>query len=663
MKANNKLQIYGLQAVAIGAIILYHAQITIYDQQLFKGGFIGVDIFFVISGYLITSIILKELITTDSFSFKNFYERRIRQIFPVLLLVILASLPFAWLYLLPADLLNFSKSIITLLSFSSNFYFHYSGNAFGELGSLSKPLLHTWLISVLAQYYILFPIILLIVFRYFKKYIIHILILGFVISLGLADWFSRNYPSISFYFFQTRFWELLAGSILAYFEITLGHRSKKKSLNLILPFIGLILIGHSILFFNDEIFHPSFYTLSPIIGVCLIIWYSDKDGIITKILSTKLLVGIGLISYSLYLWHYPIFAFARITEFGHSSILKKSNYILLLFLLSIISYYFIEKPLRIRNREFNKFLIKILFTVSLIGFCSLVVFFKNGFENRVDQVGNNFNQMPHDLLRDSDGKRCFSKIDGCVFNTGKKNKIFLIGDSLSGGLSYFFKTELVKKNFEVNIYSMDGCHFFLGFNKIDIKTQNKMACNFDYMSNIKNKLDNEKDSIIVFVSFLTKYLTNERIIKSREDLITEKMETKFINITDNKKNVGDSFVEVVNKLKQKHKIILVYPIHEAGFKLQKKHYDQENNYYNLTNYSFYENRNKITYNLLDNIKGNNILRVYPHKIFCNSIIIDKCVVNKNNIFYFYNDHPSIVGSQMINDLIIKEIEKIELKSN
>ena len=141
MKANNKLQIYGLQAVAIGAIILYHAQITIYDQQLFKGGFIGVDIFFVISGYLITSIILKELITTDSFSFKNFYERRIRQIFPVLLLVILASLPFAWLYLLPADLLNFSKSIITLLSFSSNFYFHYSGNAFGVLGSLSKPLL------------------------------------------------------------------------------------------------------------------------------------------------------------------------------------------------------------------------------------------------------------------------------------------------------------------------------------------------------------------------------------------------------------------------------------------------------------------------------------------------------------------------------------------
>jgi peptidoglycan/LPS O-acetylase OafA/YrhL len=106
---------------------------------------------------------------------------------------------------------------------------------------------------------------------------------------------------------------LLAGSILAYFEINNGHRSQNKTLNLILPTIGLLLIGHSILFFNDKMFHPSFYTLSPIIGVCLIIWFSNKDELITKILSTKLFVGIGLISYSLYLCHYPIFAFNRIT--------------------------------------------------------------------------------------------------------------------------------------------------------------------------------------------------------------------------------------------------------------------------------------------------------------------------------------------------------------
>jgi peptidoglycan/LPS O-acetylase OafA/YrhL len=311
MKLTYRPEIDGLRAIAVGAVILYHAQITILGHQPFKGGFIGVDIFFVISGYLITSIILKELVTSGSFSFKHFYERRIRRILPVLLFVMLVSLPFAWLYLLPSSFIDFSKSIISSLGFSSNFYFHYSGQEYGALGELIIPFLHTWSLSVEEQFYILFPIVLLIIFKYFRKYLIHILILGFIISLGLADWGSRNYPSASFYFLHARMWELLAGSILAYFEITLGHRSKNKTLNSILPVIGLFLIGHSILFFNDEMFHPSFYTLTPIIGVCLVIWFSSKNEIITKILSTKFFVVIGLISYSLYLWHYPVFEFAR----------------------------------------------------------------------------------------------------------------------------------------------------------------------------------------------------------------------------------------------------------------------------------------------------------------------------------------------------------------
>jgi peptidoglycan/LPS O-acetylase OafA/YrhL len=315
MKITYRPEIDGLRAIAVGAVILYHSQITIFGHQPFKGGFIGVDIFFVISGYLITSIILKELLINGSFSFKHFYERRIRRILPALIFVMLVSLPFAWIYLLPSSFVDFSKSILYSLGFSSNFYFHYSGQQYGALDGLFKPFLHTWSLSVEEQYYIIFPIVLLIVFKYFRKYIIHILILSFIISLGLADWGSRNHPTFNFYVLPTRVWELLAGSILAYFEITKGHRSKHQTLNLILPTIGLLLIGHSILFFNNKMFHPSFYTLSPIIGVCLIIWFSHKDELVIKILSTKLFVGIGLISYSLYLWHYPIFALSRTLEF------------------------------------------------------------------------------------------------------------------------------------------------------------------------------------------------------------------------------------------------------------------------------------------------------------------------------------------------------------
>tara|TARA_B100001057_G_scaffold485632_1_gene565599 strand:+ start:5641 stop:6657 length:1017 start_codon:yes stop_codon:yes gene_type:complete len=338
MKLNYRAEIDGLRAIAVGAVILYHAKVSIFGHQLFSGGFIGVDIFFVISGYLITSIILKELITTGSFSFKHFYKRRVRRILPVLLLVMLVSLPFAWMYLLPNSFIDFSKTIFASLGFSSNFYFHYSGQQYGHESGLLKPFLHTWSLSVEEQFYILFPVTLFFTFRYFKKYLIYVLLFGFVLSLVLAEWTSRNYPSASFYFLHTRMWELLVGSILAYFEITFGHRSKNQILNLILPSVGVLLIVHFILFFHDKILHPSLFTICPVIGVSLIIWFSNKDELITKILSTKLFVGIGLISYSLYLWHYPIFAFARITSFFENSFIKELFTGIVILILSIISY-------------------------------------------------------------------------------------------------------------------------------------------------------------------------------------------------------------------------------------------------------------------------------------------------------------------------------------
>jgi peptidoglycan/LPS O-acetylase OafA/YrhL len=389
-------EIDGLRAIAIVAVILYHAQINIFGHQLFKGGFIGVDIFFVISGYLITSIILKELIITGSFSFLNFYERRIRRILPVLLFVMLASFPFAWMYLLPSSFINFSKSLLYSLGFSSNFYFHYSGQVYGAIDGLFIPFLHTWSLSVEEQYYILFPIVLFVTFKYFKKYLIHILILGFILSLALAEWTSRNYPSTSFYFLHTRMWELLAGSILAYFEITWGEggRFKYKILNLILPSLGLFLIGHSIVFFNDKMFHPSFYTLSPIIGVCLIIWFSYKNELITKILSTKLLVGIGLISYSIYLWHYPIFAFIKINGSVSGSIVGKLILIPLIFFLSILSYLFVERSFRNRKLGFNIIITFLSIMLTVIIIFNIIIIKENGFKFRfkhLNKINQNYN--------------------------------------------------------------------------------------------------------------------------------------------------------------------------------------------------------------------------------------------------------------------------------
>jgi peptidoglycan/LPS O-acetylase OafA/YrhL len=442
MKLTYRPEIDGLRAIAVGVVILYHSEISIIGYEPFKGGFIGVDIFFVISGYLITSIILKELVTTGTFSFKHFYEKRVRRILPVLLFVMLVSLPFAWEYLLPSSFIDFSKSILYSLGFSSNLYFHFSSQEYGGLDKII-PFLHTWSLSVEEQYYILFPIVLLITFRYFRKYLIHILILGFVISLGLAEWSSRNFSSVSFYFLHTRMWELLAGSILAFFEITLGHRSKNKILNLILPSIGLLLIGHSILFFNDEMFHPSFYTLSPIIGVCLIIWFSSKNELITKILSTKLFVGIGLISYSLYVWHYPIFGFIRINGLVTGSIIGKLTLIPLIIFLSILSYLIIERPFRNQKLSFNLIIIFLSIMFFIIIIFNIKIIKGNGFESRFEhlkKINQNYN-LDNSYL----GKTRMNNSQQNLIDFDVKDlNIVIIGDSHGGDL---FNSLNLNRNF------------------------------------------------------------------------------------------------------------------------------------------------------------------------------------------------------------------------
>ena len=341
MKINYRPEIDGLRAIAVLSVIFYHAQLKLFDYEIFQGGFIGVDIFFVISGYLISLLILKELETTGKFSFSYFYERRARRILPALIVVIVASLPLGWIYLLPEGFIEFIKSILYSLGFTSNFYFHFSGLQYGTQDGLLKPFLHTWSLSVEEQFYIFFPIILIIIYNFFRKYLLTVLLFGFISSLLIAEWSSRNYPSASFYLLHTRMWELIAGSLLAYFEISGKRLTKNNRLNFILPFLGVLFIGYAIFFFNDKIFHPSFYTVLPVLGVCLIIWFSNKDELITKILSTKIFVGIGLISYSMYLWHYPIFAFARIKS-DIPSQYDKFEWIILTILLSIISYFFIE---------------------------------------------------------------------------------------------------------------------------------------------------------------------------------------------------------------------------------------------------------------------------------------------------------------------------------
>ncbi len=458
MKFKYKPELDVIKFFCVILFVLFGSNLKYAEKNLFQGGFLGVDFFFVISGYLITSLILKELSLTGSFSLKNFYERRARRILPALILVMLVSIPFAWKYLLPSSLVDYSKSLLYSLGFTSNFYFYNIQSNYFDLDSKFRPFLHTWSLSVEEQFYVLFPIFLLIIYKFKKDLILKSFLMLIVLNLLLIHFlgnlnFKQPYineelslmaPSFlsSFFLTTSRIWEVLVGSVLAYMEISRGSRTSNKIICESFSLIGLILIFYSIFFFSDEIFHPSIFTLPAILGVALLIWFSNKDTIITKILSNRFFVGVGLISYSLYLWHYPLIVFQKYESFSNENSLIL---LLLIFIASIASYFLIEKPFR--NREIIKlkyFLITLISSIIiLIIFCIFVIFNK-GYNERFSKIENiNFkldNQFYQDEWDD------YAELVGSPgFTDNKKTKILIIGNSF--GRDFFNLFEMNKDLF------------------------------------------------------------------------------------------------------------------------------------------------------------------------------------------------------------------------
>ena len=242
----------------------------------------------------------------NTFSIVNFYERRARRILPALFFVMLVCVPFAWLWLIPSDLKDFGQSLVAVSTFSSNILF-WSESGYFDTNTELKPLLHTWSLAVEEQYYVLFPIFIILAWRFGKRRVFWMIVLMAAVSLLLSEWGWRNKAAANFYLAPTRAWELFAGSISAF--IVQKQGVKKNNL---LALLGLAAIIFSIFVYDEITPFPSLYALVPVIGVVLIVLYADKETLVAKLLSTKVLVGIGLISYSAYLWHQPLFAFARI---------------------------------------------------------------------------------------------------------------------------------------------------------------------------------------------------------------------------------------------------------------------------------------------------------------------------------------------------------------
>lgn len=373
-------EIDGLRALAVVPVILFHAGL-----ETFRGGFVGVDIFFVISGYLITTIILSEL-ERGKFSIISFYERRARRILPALFLIMLLCILFAWFWLLPRDMTDFLESLMAVSVFSSNILFWHESGYFEAAAEL-KPLLHTWSLSVEEQYYVIFPLFLMLIWRAGYRWMLLLIFIGFVASLTLAQWASVAKPAAAFYLLPTRAWELVLGAFTAFYLSKTNHRAPITELGELGGCLGLALILFSVFTFSNAIPFPGFYALLPTVGAALIILFSTNRTVIGKLLGNKFFVGIGLISYSAYLWHQPLFAFVRYSSFGE----ENDFFFLILsgiaFVLAYFTWRFVESPFRNKNRFKRGTIFSLALTCSL--FFVIFGYFgytKQGYSQRFDRL-------------------------------------------------------------------------------------------------------------------------------------------------------------------------------------------------------------------------------------------------------------------------------------
>lgn len=339
MKLPYRPEIDGLRALAVISVILFHAGIS-----SFGGGFIGVDVFFVISGYLITSLLLKDL-HEGRFSFLVFYERRARRLLPALLLVLAISAGVAWFVLPYQEMREFGRSIRSTATFMSNVFF-WKRVGYFDIQSELKPLLHTWSLAVEEQYYIVAPVLFWILWRYARKSIALLLTVVLLASLTAAEYGARRWPDAAFFMLHTRAWELALGSLAALFVFhqdgIRGHAG--------LSGLGMGMIVAAIFAYDEQTPFPGLHALLPTVGTALVLVYADKTTWTNRLLSLPVFVRVGLISYSAYLWHQPLFAFAR-----QLSIKPPSHSIMLALAaaslgMAYLSWRFVEQPFRKTNR-------------------------------------------------------------------------------------------------------------------------------------------------------------------------------------------------------------------------------------------------------------------------------------------------------------------------
>jgi peptidoglycan/LPS O-acetylase OafA/YrhL len=453
----------GLRALAVLVVVIYHA----FPGRL-PGGFIGVDIFFVISGYLISGIIFSEL-STNTFSIRRFYERRIRRIFPALLIVLAFCLTVGWVVLLADEYAQLGKHVLASAGFLLNLVL-WSESGYFDNAVDTKPLLHLWSLGVEEQFYIFWPLILGFAWKQgvnIKWLIIVICCLSFAFNLHQT---SADLTA-AFYSPLTRFWELLIGALIAYWcqsNSVSNNRLFSQTTNNGLSIIGFLLILCALFFIDKQRAFPGAWALLPVLGAALIVLAGPSGWFNRTFLSNRVMVGVGLISYPLYLWHWPLLSFARILENQTPTGFVRLFIVALSFFLAWATYVFIEKPIRHSNQNRSFALNTLLITMFISGGIGSWVFLNQGIDNRLvvkasSQTAPFFNiDFPPETLcteglNDQSINSPALKFCKRYASNAPQKTIVLWGDSSVVSLLPVFATIVKEKNYAIVIISHLSC--------------------------------------------------------------------------------------------------------------------------------------------------------------------------------------------------------------
>lgn len=636
----------GLRAIAVIAVVVYHI-----SPSWLPGGFLGVDVFFVISGFLIGSLLLQG-IQAGTFSFREFYWRRFRRLAPALIIVLAATGLVALVVYSPNELTRISGYLLAAVFGVSNIRFTFE-NPYDAVEAGQNPLLHTWSLGVEEQFYLIIPLVLVVLGGWaHRRRLIGILVLAFVASFALVfvvpTLFSEQ---ANFFLLPTRAWELLAGVILAAMRPA-GFRLTHRTTGAAVSGLGLLMIGFSLVFLGSLSSGPGLWSVVPVVGTVLVIGAGDENPV-SQALALRSVVAIGLISYPLYLWHFPLFAYWELLGGQHLS--QKVALGGVAVVLAAATYQFIEKPIR-RKGSTTKWVPAVFTGVIATATVASASMITAGLPMRVANM-----PVVDDAKRDN----------GAVVWTegGIGEPVLLVGDSHMRNLIGPFASWAEDNNRTFASFTYPGCQLLLGIEKADRQSlEPDSRCSVERQQERFDWVNSFGPSTVVLGGRLPLVLSGERFNNQEggnEGTYSEyfRLPGENSDIDRSADLVAQSYENTVTALLNAgHQVVLVYPIPEVGWHVPDELFRRTL----LSGFTWppttpvttsaqvFTERSGPAFDLLDSLSGPGITRVYPHELFCETDIPGRCTTHSiAEIYYEDKHHPSLQGARKIVAMITR----------